>query len=71
DDATTLVDHIPGVKVSYLAVGSAEPKLVDQAHKNGQHFPFMNHNPDYQVDLDAIGKGTKVASDIILTIMEK
>ncbi|EJE4168355.1 amidohydrolase [Vibrio parahaemolyticus] len=71
DDATTLVDHIPGVKVSYLAVGSAEPKLVEQAHKNGQHFPFMNHNPDYQVDLDAIGKGTKVASDIILKIMEK
>ncbi len=71
DDATTLVDHIPGVKVSYLAIGSAEPSLVEEANKNGKHFPFMNHNPDYQVDLNAIGKGTKVASDIILKVMEK
>jgi hippurate hydrolase len=69
DDATTLVDHIPGVKVAYLAVGTAEPKLVEEANKIGQHFPFMNHNPYYQVDLDAIGKGTKIASDITLKIM--
>jgi hippurate hydrolase len=44
----------------YLLVGTAKPEHVKRAVAEGNQFPYTNHNPDFQVDLDAIPLGTKI-----------
>lgn len=71
EDATVLVQDIPGVKIGYLAMGTANPEHVKEARENGQRAPYFPHNPDYQVDLDAIGIGTKMASDVVIRLLNE
>jgi hippurate hydrolase len=46
----------------YMVVGTAKPADVKKALAEGKSVPYSNHNPNYQVDLDAIPIGAKVAT---------
>jgi hippurate hydrolase len=50
----------------YMYVGSAKPEHFAKAQAQGKLVPYSNHNPDYQVDLDAIPLGTKVGAVTVL-----
>ncbi len=71
EDAHMLVHGLKDVKISYLLIGVAPPALSAKAKKEGKGFPFWNHEPNFQVDLDAIPLGAKIASMIVLDIMVK
>lgn len=71
DDAFALIEGFEGVHGAYLFIGTAPPKMVAAAHKEGKEFPFFVHQPNYVVDLDAITFGTKVAAVLALDVLEK
>jgi len=69
DDAFALIEGIDGVQGAYLGIGTAEPKLVAAARKQGHEFPFYAHEPNYIVDLDSIPHGTKIATVLALDVL--
>lgn len=71
EDAHMLAHGIEGVKLAYLPVGTALPKIVEKARKEGKAVPFSNHQSNYQVDLDAIPFGSKLATVIVLDLLVK
>ena len=71
EDAHMLVHGIDGAKVGFLAVGTAPPDMVAKAQKKGKALPFSNHQPNFQVDLDAIPYGSKIASMVVLDLLMK
>jgi hypothetical protein len=38
----------------YMFLGTAKPEHFKKAQAEGKQVPYSNHNPDYQVDLEAI-----------------
>lgn len=71
DDAFLLIDGVENVKAAYLGIGTADPKAVAAAHKEGKHFPFFVHEPNYIVDLEGIPFGTKIATVLALDALRK
>lgn len=71
DDAAALVEGIEGVQAAYLFLGTAEPELVAAAQARGDIFPFANHEPIFQVDLEAIPYGAKVAALSALDVLSQ
>jgi len=71
EDAHMLIHGLEGVNMAYLFVGTATPALYAKARKKGEEFPFANHQENYQVDLDAIPLGAKIASMIVLDVLIK
>ncbi len=71
DDAAALVEGIDRVKIAYMMIGTASPKLFSEAQKAGKEFPFFVHEPTYQVDLDAIPYGGKLAALLALDTLSK
>jgi amidohydrolase len=69
DDAFALIENIDGVQGAYLGIGTAEPKVFEEARKNGKEFPFFVHEPNYVVDLNAIPFGAKVATLLALDVL--
>ena len=69
EDAHMLVHGLDGVKVGFLAVGTAPPAMVEKAKKEGKALPFANHQSTFQVDLEAIPYGAKIASAVVLSLM--
>ena len=69
EDAHMLVHDLEGVKVGFLAVGTAPPAMVAEARAQGRELPFANHQATYQVDLDAIPYGAKIASFVVLNLL--
>ena len=55
----------------YMYVGTARPEHVQQAQADGKAVPYANHNPDYQVDLDAIPLGTKIGVASLLSFLAR
>jgi len=55
----------------YMFVGTAQPEHVKQARAQGKLFPYSNHNPDYQVDLEAIPLGAKIGTVSVLTFLNQ
>lgn len=53
----------------YIQVGTAKPEHFLKAQQEGKPVPYSNHNPDYQVDLDAIALGTKIGATTLLTLL--
>jgi amidohydrolase len=53
----------------YMYVGTAKPEHFLKAQQEGKQVPYANHNPDYQVDLDAIPLGAKIGATAILTML--
>ena len=71
DDAFALIEGVEGVQAAYLAIGTADPKLVAGARKKGLEFPFFVHEPNYIVDLNAIPYGAKIATLLALDVLGK
>lgn len=71
DDAFALIYGLDNVKGAYLFLGTADPLIFKEAQKNGKEFPFFVHEPNYQVDLNAISYGSKMAAILALDILEK
>jgi len=71
EDAHMLVYGLDGVKVAYLPVGTAPPAIFAKAQKEGKGLPFSNHQSTYQVDLDAIPYGSKIATMVVLDLLVK
>ena len=71
DDAFALIEGVEGVQAAYLAIGTADPKLVADARKKGLEFPFFVHEPNYIVDLNAIPYGAKIATLLALDVLVK
>jgi metal-dependent amidase/aminoacylase/carboxypeptidase family protein len=53
----------------YMYVGSAKPEHVRKARAEGKLVPYSNHNPDYQVNLDAIPLGAKIGAVTVLEFL--
>jgi len=71
EDMHMLVHDLEGVNVAYLVVGTAAPAFVAKAKAEGKSLPFSNHQPDYQVDLNAIPFGSKVGGIIVMDLLAK
>lgn len=71
EDAHMLVHDLEGVKVGFLAIGTAPPAMVAEAREQGRAVPFSNHQSNYQVDLDAIPYGSKIASIVVMNLLAK
>ena len=55
----------------YMYVGTAKPEHFKNARAEGKLVPYSNHNPDYQVDLDAIPLGVKIGAATVLEFLAK
>lgn len=53
----------------YMYVGTAKPEHFLKAQAEGNQVPYSNHNPDYQVDLNAIPIGTKIGVESVMTLL--
>jgi amidohydrolase len=71
EDAHMLVHGNDDVKVGFLFVGTASPEVMEQARQAGKTVPFANHQSTYQVDLEAIPYGSKVATAVVLDLLAK
>jgi hippurate hydrolase len=69
DDAFLLVKNVEGVKGAYIFVGTADPTAFAEAQAAGKEFPFLPHEPNYVVALEAIPWGTRLASVIALDVL--
>ena len=69
EDAHQLVAENETRRVLYLNVGTAKPAHVKKATADGRTVPYSNHNPDYQVDLDAIPLGAKIGAAAVATLL--
>lgn len=63
----------PGNKTvyDYLMIGVANRTMFANAVKNGEKYPFFNHNANYQADLEAIPFGTTVGTVALLELFKK
>ncbi|UBF30275.1 amidohydrolase (plasmid) [Kovacikia minuta CCNUW1] len=59
------------IQFGFIFVGIAEPALFAKAQAEGKRVPFSNHNPNFQIDLNAIPFGTKVASIVTMELLQK
>jgi hippurate hydrolase len=70
EDAHLLKGDYDTIQFGYIFVGIAEPTLFAQARAEGKMIPFSNHNPNFQVDLNAIPFGTKVAAVMTMGFLQ-
>jgi amidohydrolase len=71
EDAHMLVQDLDDVKIGYVVIGTADPKLVKAAKAKGLAVPFANHNPKYEVDLNSIPFGAKIAAINTMELLAK
>lgn len=69
EDVQLLMTDHKDIKMDFAFVGVADPALVAKAQAAGQLVPFSNHNANFQVDLNAIPFGTKVASVMVMELL--
>ncbi len=70
EDVHMLVHGLDGPRVGFLGIGTAPPAMAEAATRAGKEFPFSNHQGTFQVDLDAIPFGSKVASVVVLGLLK-
>jgi len=71
EDMHMLIQKHEGVKVGYLPIGIADPEVFAKAKAEGKDMPFSNHQANFQIDLNAIPFGSKVASTIVMDLLVK
>jgi amidohydrolase len=69
EDAHLLKGDNPDIQFDYAFVGIADPTLFAKARAEGKMVPFSNHNANFQVDLNAIPLGAKVASVMVMELL--
>ncbi len=70
EDAHMLRGPHTDLPFNYLLVGVAAPDVFAEALSRGELVPYYPHNPNYVVDLAAIGFGTKVAAYSVLGLLD-
>jgi hippurate hydrolase len=71
EDAHLLKGDNKNIQFDYAFVGIAEPALFAKARAEGKMVPFSNHNANFQVDLNAIPFGAKVATLMTMELLHK
>jgi amidohydrolase len=71
EDFPDLVIENERCRYLYLLVGTAKPEHFQKAQAEGKFVPYSNHNPDYQVDLDAIALGTKIGVTSLMAFLAR
>lgn len=71
EDIHQLKGDNKNIQFAFVFVGVAEPALFAKARAEGKTVPFSNHNPNFQIDLNAIPFGTKVASIMTMELLQK
>lgn len=71
EDVQILKGPYPDMPFNYLLVGIADPEVFAAAAARGLQAPFSPHNPNYLVDLSAIGYGTKIAAYAMLGLLAR
>jgi len=71
EDVHQLKGDNKNIQFAFVFVGIADPALFAKARAEGKTVPFSNHNPTFQVDLNAIPFGTKVASVMTMELLQK
>lgn len=69
EDVHLLKGDNKNIQFGFAFVGVAEPALFAKAQAEGKMVPFSNHNPNFQVDLNAIPLGAKVASVMTMELL--
>lgn len=70
EDVHLLKGDNQNIQFGFVFVGVAEPALFAKAQAEGKLVPFSNHNSNFQVDLNAIPFGTKVASVMTMELLQ-
>jgi amidohydrolase len=60
-----------GTPYAFVLVGIANPAVFAKARAEGRAFPFSNHSPVFEVDLDSIPVGAKVGTTAVLSLLAK
>uniref|UniRef100_A0A7C3PF42 Amidohydrolase n=1 Tax=Oscillatoriales cyanobacterium SpSt-418 TaxID=2282169 RepID=A0A7C3PF42_9CYAN len=71
EDVHLLKGDNKDIQFGFVFVGIADPALFAKARAEGKMVPFSNHNSNFQVDLNAIPFGTKVASVMTMALFQK
>ncbi len=71
EDVHQLKGDNKNIQFAFVFVGIADPTLFAKARAEGKTVPFSNHNPTFQIDLNAIPFGTKVASVMTMELLQK
>ncbi|MBF2025599.1 MAG: amidohydrolase [Oscillatoriales cyanobacterium C42_A2020_001] len=71
EDVHLLKGDNKNIQFGFVFVGVADPALFAKALAEGKKVPFSNHNPNFQVDLNAIPFGTKVAAVMTMEFLHK
>jgi len=71
EDVHLLKGDNKNVQVGFLHIGAADPAIFAKAQAEGKTVPFSNHNSNFQIDLNAIPFGTKVASIMTMEFLRK
>lgn len=69
EDVHHLVLENENHKYLFMYVGTAKPEHVTKAKAEGKTFSYINHHPTYQVDVNAIPVGAKVAAVSVLNFL--
>jgi hippurate hydrolase len=69
EDVQLLVGDNKEIQLDFAFVGVADPALFAKAQAEGKLVPFSNHNANFQVDLNAIPVGAKVASVMAMELL--
>ncbi|WP_088889279.1 amidohydrolase [Leptolyngbya ohadii] len=70
EDVHLLKGDNQNIQFGFVFVGVAEPSLFAKALAEGKQVPFSNHNSNFQVDLNAIPFGAKVASVMTMELLQ-
>ncbi|MGL4722218.1 MAG: amidohydrolase [Desulfovibrionaceae bacterium] len=71
EDIHLLMAGNKDIPFAFVLVGIADPAVFAKAQKQGKPFPYAPHNPNYIVDLQAIPMGTKIATGMMLELLDK
>jgi metal-dependent amidase/aminoacylase/carboxypeptidase family protein len=71
EDFHHLVIHNRKKVYDFMLVGIANPTVFMKAVKEGETFPFSNHNSNFEIDLSAIPLGTAIGATGLVAIFRK
>ncbi|ENU47270.1 amidohydrolase [Acinetobacter nosocomialis] len=59
------------VPFAFLFIGVADPEIFRNALKQGKEMPYVQHSPNYIVDLKALPIGTQISAISMLELLSK
>ena len=71
EDFPSLYQGLESVKAVYNFIGIADPGVYAKAKAKGMEFPYMNHQPSFVVDINAVPFGAKVASVMTMELLAR